>query len=234
MALAIDLAFSDRPARGGPAPLGLTQYQPRCPRTRWTPTSTPPSPPCRCRFGPPRLYPWRRHGHPPPPGEDQALGRGADRRPHPRAGRGRDRRRQGRGCTTILSTIDGRPTAIAGKDWRPQPWTAPNPDAGQARFIRRFAELRAARDRRPTRRPTATPSSRPSSRICQLPRLPPHRRRHQGELGIPDHLIAAITGHISTRRRRSWTPTCPAPPAWPPARSPRCTNAPRHRRRRSS
>jgi hypothetical protein len=104
------------------------------------------------------------------------------------------------GCTTIL-VDDRRPPDghWAGKDWRPQPWTAPNPDAGQARFIRRFAEIRSATIAALTKQAADgdTAAAELATEIAELQYRDFRRTAvvHQGELGIPDHLIAAITGH---------------------------------------
>jgi hypothetical protein len=70
------------------------------------------------------------------------------------------------------------------------PWTMPNLDAGQRRFIRRIAELRAAAIARATDTTLA-------GELEQL-QFRDFRRTavvYLGELGIADHLIAAITGH---------------------------------------
>lgn len=104
-------------------------------------------------------------------------------------------------CTTIL--IDDRPPPAhvpAARDWRPRPWTAPNPEAGQTRFIRRFAELRAATIDRLLRRYGETDDEMALELALEIDDLQYRDFRrtavvYQGELGIEPHLIAAITGH---------------------------------------
>jgi hypothetical protein len=72
-------------------------------------------------------------------------------------------------------------------------WTAPNPDAGQRRFIRRFAELRDAAI-------AAARAAGDDALAAELEDLQYRDFRrtavvHQGELGLADQLVAAITGH---------------------------------------
>jgi hypothetical protein len=150
---------------------------PRSRTTRWTP---------RCGSSwprrPTRSTAPRRRRHPPPPEQGQACGRGADRRRHPRRVEAQVAAAKAAGVTSLL--FDAR-TGL--------PWTQPNLEAGQRRFIRRFAELRqAAIDAR----------SRPSDNelAAELEQLQFRDFRRTavvflGELGIADHLIAAITGH---------------------------------------
>lgn len=73
------------------------------------------------------------------------------------------------------------------------PWTVPNLTTGQEYFIRRFAELRA--DAIATA--AAEGDAELAAEIAEL-QFRDFRRTavvHMGELGIADHLIAAITGH---------------------------------------
>lgn len=72
-------------------------------------------------------------------------------------------------------------------------WASPSPEAGQTRFIRRFALLREAAIERAR-------AEGSNSLVADLEDLQfrDFRRTavvHLGELGIADHLIAAITGH---------------------------------------
>jgi hypothetical protein len=73
------------------------------------------------------------------------------------------------------------------------PWTHPNAEAGQRRFIRRFAELRAAAI-------AAATEGQQHELAAELEQLQFRDFRRTavvflGELGIADQLIAAITGH---------------------------------------
>lgn len=73
------------------------------------------------------------------------------------------------------------------------PWTQPSLEAGQRRFIRRFGDVRAAAI-------AAAAAAGNAELAAELERLQYRDFRrtavvHQGELGIADQLIAAITGH---------------------------------------
>lgn len=73
------------------------------------------------------------------------------------------------------------------------PWTMPSLEAGQRRFIRRFAELRDAAIAAATKRQ----DHQLAAELAEL-QFRDFRRTavvYLGELGIADHLIAAITGH---------------------------------------
>lgn len=82
------------------------------------------------------------------------------------------------------------------------PWTHPNLEAGQSRFIRRFGEIRQwaldiARD-------GDAPNPELAAELEQL-QFRDFRRTAVvfiGELGIADHLIAAITGHTLDQTKR--------------------------------
>jgi hypothetical protein len=80
------------------------------------------------------------------------------------------------------------------------PWTHPNPEAGQRRFIRDFAELRSAA--------IAAAAERQQHQLAaELEQLQFRDFRRTavvflGELGIADHLIAAITGHSLDETKR--------------------------------
>lgn len=85
------------------------------------------------------------------------------------------------GVTMLLFGDDGRP------------WSMPNLKAGQTRFIRSFGALRAAA----IARAEQAGQSALAAELAQL-QFRDFRRTavvYLGELGIPDHLIAAITGH---------------------------------------
>jgi hypothetical protein len=79
------------------------------------------------------------------------------------------------------------------------PWTQPNLEAGQRRFIRRFAEIRqAAIDA------AIAAEDELAAELEQL-QFRDFRRTavvFLGELGIADHLIAAITGHTLDETKR--------------------------------
>lgn len=113
-------------------------------------------------------------------------------------------RARARGCTTILVDRLAPPeTHPAAKGWRPRPWTAPNAEAGQRRFIRRFAELRVATIAR-LEKAGDDLSAELAREIANL-QYRDFRRTAvvlMGELGIPDHLIAAITGHDLDETKR--------------------------------
>jgi hypothetical protein len=75
------------------------------------------------------------------------------------------------------------------------PWTHPNAEAGQRRFIRRFAELRSA-----AIATAAATEGQQHELAAELEQLQFRDFRRTavvflGELGIADQLIAAITGH---------------------------------------
>lgn len=80
------------------------------------------------------------------------------------------------------------------------PWTFPNLAAGQRRFIRRFAELRelaiAAANK--------AGNAELAKEIAELQYRDFRRTAvvYLGELGIEDHLIAAITGHLLDDTKR--------------------------------
>lgn len=74
-----------------------------------------------------------------------------------------------------------------------RPWTMPNLEAGQTRFIRRFADVRAAA----IAAATEAQDHELATEIATL-QFRDFRRTavvFLGELGMADHLIAAITGH---------------------------------------
>lgn len=108
------------------------------------------------------------------------------------------------GCTTIMVDREPPPEAHwAAKGWRPRPWTAPNAEAGQRRFIRRFADLRSATIARLEAAGDAL-SAELARDVADL-QFRDFRRTAvvvMGELGIPDHLIAAITGHDLDETKR--------------------------------
>jgi hypothetical protein len=95
------------------------------------------------------------------------------------------------GLTTIL--FDERPIA---DDGQPRPWGQPNLEAGQRRFIRRFAELRDATIAR-LRRSGDAADAELAAEIEDL-QYRDFRRTAVvtlGELNVEAGLIAAITGH---------------------------------------
>ncbi|MEA3053511.1 MAG: hypothetical protein QOG72_2414 [Sphingomonadales bacterium] len=108
------------------------------------------------------------------------------------------------GCTTLLVDRQAPPEGHwAAKGWQPRPWTAPDLKAGQRRFIRRFAELRAATIER-LEAAGDDLSAELAREIAEL-QYRDFRRTAvvvMGELGIPDHLIAAITGHDLDETKR--------------------------------
>lgn len=104
------------------------------------------------------------------------------------------------GVTTLLFD-DRRPPENhpAAEGWRPRPWTVPNAKAGQRRFIKRFAALRQATIERLAKAGAAGDeiAAELAREIGEL-QYRDFRRTAvvaQGELGIADHLIAAITAH---------------------------------------
>lgn len=101
------------------------------------------------------------------------------------------------GCTTLL--IDEPAPGEAGA-YPARPWTAPNPEAGQRRFIRRFAALREAAIHAQLRRYADSDDEAGLELALEMDELQYRDFRrtavvYQGELGIADHLIAAITAH---------------------------------------
>lgn len=81
-----------------------------------------------------------------------------------------------------------------------RPWTLPNPETGQTRFIRRFADLRAAA----IAGAAMAGAADLAAEMADLQYRDFRRTAvvHLGELGLPDHLIAAITGHTLDETKR--------------------------------
>lgn len=108
------------------------------------------------------------------------------------------------GCTTILVDRQAPPEGHwAARGWRPRPWTAPDLAAGQRRFIRRFADLRSAAIARLEK--TGDDLALELAREIAELQFRDFRRTAvvvMGELGIADHLIAAITGHDLDETKR--------------------------------
>jgi hypothetical protein len=100
----------------------------------------------------------------------------------------------------VAAAKDAKTTSLLFDAATGLPWTQPNVEAGQRRFIRRFGELRqAAID--------AAIAAEDKDLAAELEQLQFRDFRRTavvflGELGIADHLIAAITGHTLDETKR--------------------------------
>ncbi|HEY0149894.1 MAG TPA: hypothetical protein VGB70_12935 [Allosphingosinicella sp.] len=94
----------------------------------------------------------------------------------------------------------GLATLLFDEEHEIRPWSFPNIRAGQTRFIRRFADLRAAAIARAEK----AGASEAAVEMAGLQYRDFRRTAvvHQGELALPDHLIAAITGHNLDETKR--------------------------------
>jgi hypothetical protein len=175
--LAVDLAFSIGQREATCSACSSINMS-RSPRTRWTPRSTRSSPSPTCATGRRpcvmgiriRQAKGKRWIEVPVVGDTR-------RRVEAQAAAAR-----AAGVTCLLFD---RATGL--------PWTMPNLEAGQRRFIRRIAELRSAAI-------AAANDNGHAELAAELEALQfrDFRRTavvYLGELGIADHLIAAITGH---------------------------------------